>query len=95
MWRYALRVKRLRGRRSNNFGKRIGVDASDVAIEKAHRVLSMGVDKARRTQFIVPDIPECESLNGFPTIFFREFIYHVPQHWIRSMLEGIPSIFRI
>jgi SAM-dependent methyltransferase len=71
----------------NNFGEYLGVDVSEVAVEKARSVLSKEADRAEKIQFMVSDIFTFEPPHGFSVILFRESIYYVPHRQIKGMLE--------
>jgi trans-aconitate methyltransferase len=70
-----------------NFDDYLGVDVSEVAIEKARAVISKEADRARKVRFTVSDISTFMPLGNFSVILFRESIYYVPQHRIKGMLE--------
>jgi trans-aconitate methyltransferase len=71
----------------NNFSEYVGVDVSDIAIEKARIAISREADKAPKVRFMVSDISTFVPPHDFSVILFRESIYYVPQHRIKRMLE--------
>jgi SAM-dependent methyltransferase len=71
----------------NNFAEYVGVDVSDVAIEKARVALANEPDRAAKVRFVVSDFSVYVPARDFSVILFRESIYYVPQHRIKAMLE--------
>ena len=71
----------------NNFKEYVGVDVSEVAVEKAREALSRELDRAGKVSFVASDIYEFAPARKFSVILFRESIYYVPLHRIKSMLQ--------
>lgn len=69
-----------------DFSSYLGVDVSDLAIERARLSLGQMKDRAGKVRFAVGDIYSFESPEAFSVILFRESIYYVPQHRISGML---------
>jgi len=70
-----------------NFDDYLGVDVSEVAIEKAREVIAKEADRVPKVRFTVSDIFTFTPLGKFSVILFRESIYYVPEHRIKSMLD--------
>jgi SAM-dependent methyltransferase len=70
----------------NSFEQYVGVDVSDVAIEKARAALEDS-DKAKKVSFSVSDIATFLPTGRFSIILFRESLYYVPQAKIKGMLD--------
>jgi SAM-dependent methyltransferase len=71
----------------NTFRSYVGVDVSDVAISNARAVLENGVNRATKVRFFAADISSYVTDENFSVILFRESIYYVPMHMIKSMLD--------
>jgi len=71
----------------NSFQSYVGVDVSDVAIEKARIALSTESGRASKVQFCVSDISTFVPDREFSVILFRESIYYVPQPRLKGMLD--------
>jgi 2-polyprenyl-3-methyl-5-hydroxy-6-metoxy-1,4-benzoquinol methylase len=71
----------------NNFAEYLGVDVSEVAIEKARAALAAETDRAGKASFAVSDIAEFEPPGSYSVILFRESIYYVPLGRIEAMLK--------
>ncbi|MGI0134223.1 MAG: class I SAM-dependent methyltransferase, partial [Candidatus Micrarchaeaceae archaeon] len=70
-----------------DFREYVGVDVSQVAVEKARATLSREADRANKVRFFVSDISTFLPTGQFSVILFRESIYYVPQRRIKGMLE--------
>jgi SAM-dependent methyltransferase len=71
----------------NTFREYVGVDVSDIAIQKARAALSEELSRAKKVRFFVSDIATFEPDGQFSIILYRESIYYVPQHKIKAMLD--------
>jgi SAM-dependent methyltransferase len=79
----------------NTFLEYVGVDVSDIAIQKARAALSKELSRANKVRFFVSDIatfvPETQS----SIILYRESIYYVPQRKIKGMLDRYCSHLQV
>jgi SAM-dependent methyltransferase len=68
------------------YSKYIGVDISDVALEKArHRSETLG--RSARNEYVRGDIASYQPTGKFQVILFRESIYYIPGPKIVSVLR--------
>jgi SAM-dependent methyltransferase len=77
-----------------NFQEYVGVDISDLAIERARATLNKESDRADRVRFFVDDIVSFVPAAEFSIILFRESIMYIPQHRIEGMLRRYCSYLR-
>ncbi len=71
----------------NTFRAYVGVDVSEIAIQKARAALSEESSRAEKVRFFVGDIEKFESDTRYSIILFRESLYYVPRHQIKGMLD--------
>lgn len=72
---------------TNNFAEYVGVDVSQVAVEKARLALCNEPTRRRKVSFTVADIATYQPSARYKVILFRESIYYVPQCQIKDMLR--------
>jgi 2-polyprenyl-3-methyl-5-hydroxy-6-metoxy-1,4-benzoquinol methylase len=71
---------------ANAYQKYLGVDISEVCLEKARR-RSEGNGRAAKNEFVSGDILLFTTSEKFEVILFRESLYHVPMGKIKSTLN--------
>lgn len=71
----------------NTFDSYLGVDVSDVAVLNARIALAKDSSRADKVKFLTADISSFETDGNFSVILFRESIYYVPGHVIKTMLD--------
>lgn len=64
----------------------LGIDISEVAIQKARAFVAQDVEKARKTRFAVGDLATFDPGRKFQVIIYRECLYYFPRHEIRQLL---------
>ena len=70
-----------------------GVDISDVAIEKANR-RSVANHRGNKNLYQQSDITAYTPLQEYNVIMFRESIYYIPRHKIKSVLDHYSSFLK-
>ena len=68
------------------YNKYVGVDISDVALEKA-RQRSEGAGRSKKNEYVRADIALYEPKEKFQVVLFRESIYYIPRPRIISVLR--------
>jgi SAM-dependent methyltransferase len=76
---------------TDNFKAYVGVDISEVAVAKARSILAEEPGKADKVRFFASDITLFSPDLVFDVILFRESLYYIPAHAIRSTLVSYTS----
>ena len=78
---------------SSPYRKYVGVDISEVALEKA-RKKTEATGRTERNQFVCSDFLSFDPADKFDVILFRESMYHVPIGQITTILDKYAAFLK-